>query len=224
MMSEPGEQEELTEPTVVDVPELDQPSDDETAEEEAHEAEQVEQEPAEAAQPTVDAAKEQRRLAGALKREQEAHDKKLEKILGEAHEHVLACPLCGDGLQGYVFPGDGPNLPEEQKVAALAFLQVEGPGTLNQAQGFHECETCNGYGELANPTKVPHYLTRTCPDCQGNGFRADVQPQSNVAQLPATAQPSNPSYGGEVGACPLCGAPNSAGRPHFCNPVAQAAT
>lgn len=220
-MSEPNESQE-TEPDVpgvADVPEPDQEPHEPIPDEAEEAAEADEQTPPEPAQPPVDAAKEQRRITAALEREHKAHDAKLEKILGAAHEDVLPCPLCGDGLQGYVFPGDGPNLPDEQKQQAMAFLQVGGPPQLNMVPGFHECELCNGYGELANPTKAPHFLTRTCYECQGNGFKADAQPASNVSPLVFDHTQPPPIPTNEVGPCPICGVPNTAGKPHFCNPA-----
>lgn len=213
-MNEP-EHEEAPDESVTISPVVD----DVEAEEEEHEAEEETHEPAEAFQPPVDAAKEQRRLAAALKREQEAHSRKLEKVLGEAHEHVLLCPLCGEGLQGYVFPGDGQMLDDEQKGAVLTFIGSEIPLELQAAEGVVMCDRCDGWGELKYPSRKQLLATQPCPACNGNGYKLDVLPQSNVAHLPEFgAAPSPPPYG-EVAACALCGAPNSAGKPHFCNPA-----
>lgn len=220
-MSEPqhDEEHELAEPTPTDVPEPDQDAETEEAEHEAHEHEQDEPEPTEAKAPPTDAAKEQRRVAAALKREHEAHDRKLEKILGDAHEHVLPCPLCGDGMQGYVFPGDGQMLDDETKGLVLAFLGEAAPNQLRPAEGAEMCDRCDGFGQLAWPTRNPHLQTQTCPKCSGNGYVLKAAIPSNVTEFPqgVYTQPTPPA--GEVAPCPLCGAPNSAGKPHFCNPI-----
>jgi hypothetical protein len=236
-MSEPEhEHDEEAAETPVDEP---GPSDDEQAEEEAHEAEEAAQEPTEASvaksgeepgepderrAPPVDAAKEQRRLAAALKREQEAHSKKLEKVLGEAHEHVLLCPLCGDGLQGYVFPGDGQMLSDEDRATVLGFIGVERPVELREAEGVVMCDRCDGMGELKYPSRKALLATQPCPACNGNGYKLDVQQPANVSQFPTAPTQPAVDLGAQTAACPLCGAPNSAGRPHFCNPTQAVAT
>lgn len=218
-MREPNKQDEITEPGVTDVPEPDQEPTTHEPSEEEEEAEEGAQEPTEPPEPQVDAAKEQRRVAGALKREHEAHDKKLEKILGSAHEHVLACPLCGDGLQGYVFPGDGQMLDDEQKAQVLSFLGEAAPEQLRPAEGAVMCDRCDGHGRLAWPTRNPHLETQMCPKCSGNGYVLVAQSQTNVHEFPQAPPTTTYVPTGEVGPCPICGAPNSAGKPHFCNPA-----
>jgi rubrerythrin len=195
--------------------------DDEEADEEAETPEEGAQEPTEPSQPPVDAAKEQRRIAAALKREHEAHDRKLEKILGEAHEHVLACPLCGDGLQGYVFPMDGANLTDEERANVLAFIGGQPERVLRPAKGVHECDVCDGWGQLAFPTKVPHVTEQMCPKCSGQGYVLDQAEQTNVAQFPTQPQTAS---GGE-GVAHTVQIPDVYGRPyghpHYGVPPAQ---
>lgn len=40
------------------------------------------------------------------------------------------------------------------------------------------CETCGGYGEIANP-EVPQYILQSCPDCDGTGYEF-TQPELEI--------------------------------------------
>jgi hypothetical protein len=182
------------------------------------------QHPPEAAQPKGDDQKAVRDLEKKIVKEREQHAKRLGTILGEASTDTLPCPLCFHGLMGFVLPGDADTMPDDQRAAALAFLGVDGGGELQPAEGVIECDRCNGFGQLKYPTRNVHLETQTCPKCTGNGYVLEHAPASNVTQLQPGAPAPVFDVAAPVGPCPLCNAPNSAGRPHFCNPGAATGT
>jgi hypothetical protein len=216
--SEHEAQPDETEPAVSDEPGADELEDQERE----AELEGGAQEQPEASQPQGDDQKAVRELEKKIGKERDQHAKRLGTILGEASTDTLPCPLCFEGLMGFVLPGDADTMPDDQRAAALAFLGASEASELEPAEGAVMCDRCNGHGQLQWPTRNPHLQTQTCPKCSGNGYTLVPTQQTNVSQLPVTQQPSNPSYGGEVGPCPICAALNSAGKPHFCNPVAAA--
>jgi hypothetical protein len=176
----------------------------------------------EASQPMGDDQKAVRDIEKKIVKEREQHAKRLGTILGDASTDTLPCPLCFHGLMGFVLPGDADTMPDDQRAAALAFLGAEGAGELQPAEGVAMCERCAGYGQLAYPTRNVHMETQTCPKCTGNGYVNVGQGHSNVTPITPGATAPVVDMAAPVGPCPICNAPNSAGKPHFCNPVAQA--
>jgi hypothetical protein len=215
-------------PGVADVPEPDQephepiPDEaDQAEEEEEHEHEQPTSEPAAKAQTMGDDPKAVQKLRKQVRDERDRHAKRLGDILGDAATDTLPCPLCFDGLMGFVLPMDAGNLSDEQKAAVLAFVGEDMGSELRDAEGVVMCDRCDGHGQLKYPSRNPHTKTQQCPKCAGQGFVLAPQPVTAVPDLPPAPVPTFTQQNGQVGPCPLCGAPNSAGRPHFCNPVAQ---
>jgi hypothetical protein len=197
------------------------PSDDETAEHEQdeHERDQAEPEP-EASGPQSD--KEVRALGKQLDKERDRHAARLGVLLGDASTDTLPCPLCFEGLMGFVLPNDALSLSDEAREAALAFLGSTGARKLRPAKGVRECESCGGEGVLEFPTKVPHVKEQTCPACTGAGYvldQATATTASNIVTFaPQTAASSTPV----ADACPLCGQAGMNGQPHWCVPQASA--
>jgi hypothetical protein len=192
-----------------------------TPEEEQESEEEVAGEPGEAPQEEEATEGEQTRALGmALDRERKLHAKRLGAILGDNATETMLCPLCGDGLMGYLHPGSVFELTDENREAALAFLGAPAPGHLKPAEGVVECSRCDGWGQLEYPTKVEHVQTQSCPRCAGQGYvnaeqTADSRVEHAISQLAAPPQAAN-----GAGACPTCGQPGMAGQPHYCQPVA----
>jgi hypothetical protein len=209
-----AEAETPTDPTDPETPETPTPDDEE---EEAAAAEtepdaapdDSEQQPDEGTQA----------LGAALARESKLHAKRLGLILGDAATETILCPLCGDGLQGFLHPGSIYELTDENREAALAFLGAPVPGHLQKAEGVVECDRCNGYGQLEYPTKVEHVTTQSCPKCGGNGYVLESQTAATQVEhaIQQAVTPQAPLNG--ANACPSCGQAGMAGQPHYCQPV-----
>jgi hypothetical protein len=194
---------------------------EEAEEEAAHERETAGDEPTEARGPQMDSEKDVRALQKKLTTERERHSAKLGVILGDAATDILACPLCFEGLMGFVLPGDAASLPEAQKAAALTFLGQEIGSEVPQTPETETCSRCDGYGVTKNPTRSPHHETSMCGPCGGQGYVKLSTPMLPVTEFPPDVFTPASSGNGIVAPCPLCGAVNSAGRPHFCNPQPQ---
>jgi hypothetical protein len=198
-----------------------EPTDEEQEADDAHERETAGEEPAEASRQEVGTETQLRALEKKLTNERKRHSGKLSDILGDASTDALPCPLCFEALMGFVLPGDAASLPEEQRTAALAFLGADAPSELEPAEGAVMCARCNGFGRLEWPTRNPHLEKQTCPRCHGNGYVLVEQQQATVTPLPGVVTAADAQANGVVGPCSRCGAPNSEGRPHFCNPQPQ---
>lgn len=220
-MSE-AETHEQEEPQVTDVPEPDQeppmPLPDEAGEHEAGEDD---------VQPETAQSKSEKEIEKAVKSlqaENTRHKNRVSQIMGEDAQDLVPCPRCVGFADGLIFPPDAAPVDEAQREAVLSSigLGAEAGGGLVMRPGYIECPDCNGFGEWQNPTKAPHYQKTQCTGCGGQGYRPEVAPQSNVTPIQSTASPSVFVPANEAGPCPRCGAPNSDGKPHFCNPVTTA--
>jgi hypothetical protein len=194
---------------------------EEAEEEAAHERETAGDEPTEARGPQMDSEKDVRALQKKLTTERERHSAKLGVILGDAATDILACPLCFEGLMGFVLPGDAASLPEAQKAAALTFLGQEIDGGMPQTPETETCSRCDGYGVTKNPTRSPHHETSMCGPCGGQGYVKLSPTVPQLSSVPHVVTAADAQANGVVGPCLICLAPNSAGRPHFCNPQPQ---
>lgn len=190
-------------------------------EEAAHEAEQEESAFQAPPQPAGDSEKDVRALGKKLETERKKHSDRVGSILGDAAVDVLPCPLCFEGLMGFVLPGDAASLPEPQKAAALTFLGQEIGSEVPQTPDTETCSRCDGYGVTKNPTRSPHHETSMCGPCGGQGYVKLTPTPTTVVEFPRDVFTPEGISNGVVAPCPLCNAPNSAGRPHFCNPVPQ---
>jgi rubrerythrin len=154
----------------------------------------------------------------ALTKERDLHSKRLSKILGDASTHVLPCPFCFDGLQGFVYPGSGQGLDDDQREAAFALLGQSAMPDFEDAEGVSTCPRCKGRGQLRFPTHVEHTLLQTCPACQGAGYVVEQEAARPPAAPPPVLAvvPPQPSNG--ANACPSCGLAGMAGQPHYCQP------
>jgi hypothetical protein len=194
---------------------------EEAEEEAAHERETAGDDAAEGRASGPQNEREVKALGKKIDAERERHAKKLGDLLGDAAPDALPCPLCFEGLQGFVLPGDAASLSEAQKAAALTFLGQEIGSEVPQTPETETCSRCDGYGVTKNPTRSPHHETSMCGPCGGQGYVKLSTPMLPVTEFPPDVFTPASSGNGIVAPCPLCGAVNSAGRPHFCNPQPQ---
>jgi hypothetical protein len=198
--------------------------DEEAAEEEANEAETGGDEPTEARGPQMGSERDLRNLEKKLTGERDRHAKRLGDLLGDAATDALPCPLCFEGLMGFVLPGDAASLPEPQKAAALTFLGQEIGSEVPQTPETETCSRCDGYGVTKNPTRSPHHETSMCGPCGGQGYVKVTPQQPTVVEFPNAVFTPAAVGNGVTAPCSRCGAPNLEGLPHFCNPVQQGVT
>jgi hypothetical protein len=198
-----------------------EPTDEEQEAKETHERETAGDESAAGRASGPQSDREVKQLGKKIDAERERHAKKLGEILGDAAPDTLPCPLCFEGLQGFVLPGDALSLPEEQRAAALSFLGQEISSGMPQTPGTETCSLCDGYGVTKNPTRSPHHETSMCGPCGGQGYIKHAAPVPQLASVPHVVTQADAQANGVVVPCSRCGAPNSEGRPHFCNPQPQ---
>jgi hypothetical protein len=177
-------------------------------------------------EPESTEAKSEREIDAALKKVERAgttYRNAVSRAMGEDANALVPCPRCNAPVAGMVFPPEVAPVDDETRDAVLASVGL-GAGAARQlrpAKGVKECEACGGEGVLEFPTKVPHTKEQQCVTCQGSGYVLD-QPQ-NVTPLITTSGPFTPTVTvtQTAAACPICGSPDSAGKPHYCVPAAS---
>jgi hypothetical protein len=190
----------------------------ETDEEEEAEQETTPEPPA-APEPEEATEGEQNRALGmALDRERKAHSNKLSKILGDRSTETMPCPLCFEGLMGFLHPGSQAELTDEARTNALAFLGAPQASALKEAEGVVECDRCAGWGQLLYPGKVEHLQQQMCPKCAGNGYVSETQTaDTRLGHVLEGVQATGAVVNG-ANACAICGTAGMAGQPHYCQP------
>lgn len=195
------------------------------ADPEAEEAEEAAEPATGPSEPEEDAtdAEANRELGRALQNRRISQAKWIDRTLGDAALELLPCPMCFNGIQGYLHPGTQAEMTDEDRGNALAFLGAPVASELLPADGVVICDRCGGRGQLKYPGYVVHMQEQQCPKCAGNGYIPETQTNEtrvgHVLESIAVAPP--PSNG--ANACPICGSANMAGQPHWCVPAPVAA-
>ncbi len=186
-MAEPDEQDELTEPSVTEVPEPDQ---DEHEDEESERLATPDEVPDEG-EPVAEVGgltqedweKRHARADKAFK----TYSNAIGRIYEEEANDYLPCPLCSDSPSGFVHPASVGTFPDEVVGAVMTILGQTSAGTVNKDPYSTVCETCDGWGLVATGSKVPNQETRICADCQGLGYIPTNQPAAVPNGVPSFA-------------------------------------
>lgn len=173
----------------------------ETAEREADEAEQEEAEQeTDAALDQHDAPDERIETADAapplsekdiadrmakLEKEAERHAKRVAEIMEEAGNDLIPCPVCMDGIAGWVYSPEAQQLSEEAILRLRQLIGLSGLEGLVPATFAQRCPDCDGQGEVRTGSRVAGYETTTCERCAKKGWvRVGATPQ--LGDVPAT--------------------------------------
>ncbi len=204
-MTEPDEQDELTEPSVTDVPEPDQ---------EEHEDEESERlaTPVEVEggiegddEPEGLSQQDWEERHGKADKAFKTYTNAVGRIYEEEANDYFPCPLCAASPSGFLTPADVGRFDDEVVGAVMMILGHTQPGNLKKDKYSTNCDGCDGWGITETPSHVPNQETRTCLDCKGvgyiptqttaaapNGVPASVTESDEHHFVPAALGPENP--------------------------------
>lgn len=185
--------DELEAADVDGAPDDEAPGDEEAADDDADleaddgEAEDAEGDEAEAGSPEAAIESERALQArdGKLDRENERHAKRVAEIMDAAAEYLIPCPVCMDGIAGWIYPPDVQALPDEAIARVRSVIGLPDLTTFAQDPNTEPCPVCHGRGQTKTGGNVPGYETRTCARCQKMGYIVTGQ-ASPVAVAAAT--------------------------------------
>ena len=195
---EVGDEPETVDPLV-------QPDDPEEGE--AEEQDEREHEAPGPEQPEAPTPEQIEARGKAWERERDRHFRELKKRDEYRYAQSEVCILCeGHGMYWPVLGEPGDTLRREAVVTALG---GNAPLDYREDEATIACERCGALGMLRTGSKVPNQETHTCPDCNGQGWRSNV----NVGSVsPIFAQ--SPTANGAATVTPTSqGAPDAWGRP-----------
>lgn len=152
-------------------------------------ADDDEPQPDEDAQPDADADEAQARAIqnerdllkrdSRLSAEHERHAKRLGEIMGDDAGDLIPCPVCMDGIDGYVFLPEVQQLSDEAISRIRQVIGLPDYSTFRQAPDAHACPDCDGLGEVVTGSHVPGYETKTCGLCMKKGWVGTGEAQAN---------------------------------------------
>src|SRR5438477_1493440 len=156
----------------------------------------------EAAAPPSGSAQDEKAIEiryGKLANENARHARRVSEIMEEDATSLIQCPVCMDGIAGWIYPPDVAPLPD---VAVARIRQVIGlPAYSNfKAATFaQECPDCGGLGEVRTGSHLPGKEVTTCRRCGKAGWiDLGTQPQNGHAPIAEVTPLTGPTvYGGE---------------------------
>jgi hypothetical protein len=114
--------------------------------------------------------KELEKRAQRLDAENTRHAKRIGEIMDEAAVDLVPCPVCMDGIAGWVYAPEAQALPEEAQLRLRQLIGLSGLEGLMQATFAQRCPACDGQGEVKTDSRVPGYETATCEMCSKMGW------------------------------------------------------
>jgi|SRR5579859_1372722 len=125
------------------------------------------------------------------------HAKRLGEIMGDDATQLIPCPVCMDGMHGWIFP---PEVAPLDDTAIARIRQVIGLPDLTTFMDDPEarrCDACGGLGKVKTGSNVPGYEVRECGKCLSKGWvgiRVDTQ-TGVIDDIPPAAVTGPTVYG-----------------------------
>ena len=156
-----------------------------------------------------------------LGRHAEKHRAEVEKRSKDMWPHLAPCPLCLPDAPGFLFPEPGYLGDPGRQMAVRQLLGIEDEPEYESDEQAEVCSRCKGRGKLRTGSLVPEQITRVCPDCSGQGWKAHVvAPATPQVFTPAPPAPVPQPYTGGNGVA-FDAWQRPAGHPHFGRPPAE---
>src|SRR4051812_2504164 len=108
---------------------------------------------------------------------------RLGAIMGEDAQALEQCPLCGDGMPGFVWPAGTVPLTPEKVGAVSVYIGLPDLSVLEDALDAIPCPDCRARGEVKTGSLVPGQTTKMCSRCVGKGWIGSgsfVQPETGT--------------------------------------------
>lgn len=127
--------------------------------------------------------------AAKLERENERHARRVIEIVAEGAEDLIPCPVCMDGIAGWVYIPEVQALAPEAVARVRTIIGLPDLTTYLQDPDTETCPTCGGRGETKTGGNVPGYETRTCPTCKKQGYVVINRTTGELEAVPTPPQP-----------------------------------
>ena len=98
------------------------------------------------------------------------HAKRVGEIMADAAADLIPCPVCMDGIAGWIYPPEVSQLSPEAVARVRTVIGLPDYTTYRPASFAAECPDCGGLGEVITGSHVPGYETATCERCSKQGW------------------------------------------------------
>jgi hypothetical protein len=105
-----------------------------------------------------------------LDAENSRHAKRVGEIMDEAAVDLIPCPVCMDGIAGWVYSPEAQQLSDEAVLRLRQLIGLSGLEGIKPATFATKCPDCDGLGEVTTGSRVPGYETATCERCGKQGW------------------------------------------------------
>lgn len=102
--------------------------------------------------------------------EKARHAKRLGEIMGEEANDLIPCPVCMDGIDGWIYPPEVRQLPPDAIARIRQVIGLPDYTTFKQASDAQMCPDCDGLGETVTGSHVPGYEVKQCGRCKKAGW------------------------------------------------------
>lgn len=102
--------------------------------------------------------------------ENERHAKRVAQIMEEGAADLIPCPVCMDGIAGWIYPPEVSQLAPEAIARVRQVIGLPDYTTFHRAAFAGECPDCGGLGEVTTGSHVPGREVTTCETCQKAGW------------------------------------------------------
>jgi ribosome-binding protein aMBF1 (putative translation factor) len=102
---------------------------------------------------------------------QKTYRNRLVALLGDDLGGHIDCPVCMDGLTGFIIHPAIAPLDTEQRNRMMQLLGLDDWEHMPSASWAAKCETCDGFGKIKTGSKVDGRIVTGCEDCAETGWR-----------------------------------------------------
>lgn len=114
--------------------------------------------------------KEYEKRSQRLDAENARHAKKVGDIMEEDATHLIGCPVCMDGIAGWIFPPEVQELAPEAIARIRQVIGLPDYTNFQDAPDARQCPDCAGKGKGKTGSAVPGRETKDCRLCNGQGW------------------------------------------------------
>lgn len=105
------------------------------------------------------------------------HAKRVADILEDGAGDLIPCPVCMDGIAGWIYPPEVSQLSPEAIARVRTVIGLPDYTTYRPAAFAHECPDCGGLGEVITGSHVPGKEVTTCETCKKSGWVRTTAPK-----------------------------------------------
>jgi hypothetical protein len=113
---------------------------------------------------------EHEKRAQRLEAENVRHAKRVSEIMEEDATHLIGCPVCMDGIAGWIFPPEVQQLPDEAIARIRQVIGLPDYSSYVEAKDAAQCPDCAGLGKVKTGSAVPTREVKECSTCSGAGW------------------------------------------------------